>query len=215
MPAPKTPRISGRISRRDSLWLLAGTAALLGIAPLAPAARSHTPQPRPTRTGMTAHDFSFTSIDGKPLPMKQFAGKAVLLVNTASQCGFTPQYTDLQKVWSTYRDRGLVVLGVPSNDFGGQEPGSAKQIKEFCEVNFDVDFPLTDKQHVIGAKAHPLYKWIGAELGEDALPKWNFHKYLIAPDGMLAEVFPSQAKPTGKAVTTAIEAALKTAKKTG
>jgi glutathione peroxidase len=195
-----------RPSRRRGLALLAG-AVLLPAAALRPGpARAVSAT---TRTGMTAYDFSFTSIDGKPLPMSQFRGKTVLLVNTASQCGFTPQYTDLQKVWDTYRERGLVVLGVPSNDFGGQEPGSETQIKEFCEVNFSVDFPLTDKQHVIGPQAHPLYKWIGAELGEDALPKWNFHKYLIAPDGTLAEVFPTPVKPTDLKVTAAIEAELK------
>lgn len=160
---------------------------------------------------MTAHDFDFAAIDGKPLPLKQFRGKAVLVVNTASQCGFTPQYADLQKLWTQYQGKGLVVLGVPSNDFGGQEPGSAAQIKEFCEVNFDIDFPLTEKQAVIGAKAHPFYRWIAAELGEDALPKWNFHKYLIAPDGSIAEVFPSKVKPTDPQVIQAVEAALKQA----
>ncbi|HEX6958614.1 MAG TPA: glutathione peroxidase [Ferrovibrio sp.] len=158
---------------------------------------------------MSAHDFDFTSIDGQPLPMRQFKGKAVLLVNTASQCGFTPQYTDLEKLWTDYRGKGLVVLGVPSNDFGNQEPGSAEQIKEFCTVNFDVDFPLTAKQTVIGRNAHPLYRWIASELGEDALPKWNFHKYLIAGDGSIAEVFPSRIKPTDSKVISAVEAELK------
>lgn len=208
MPHPNLSRPN--LSRRHGLALLAG-AVLLPAAALRPGPARATPAT--TRTGMTAHDFSFTSIDGKPLPMAQFRGKAILLVNTASQCGFTPQYTDLQKVWDAYRDRGLVVLGVPSNDFGGQEPGSEAQIKEFCEVNFSVDFPLTDKQHVIGPQAHPLYKWIGAELGEDALPKWNFHKYLIAPDGTLAEVFPTPVKPTEAKVTAAIEAALQKSQK--
>lgn len=163
-------------------------------------------------TGMTAHDFELTAIDGSPLPLKQFKGKAVLLVNTASQCGFTPQYADLEKVWQQYRDKGLVVLGVPSNDFGGQEPGSAAQIKEFCEVNFDIDFPLADKQVVRGPKAHPLYRWIAAELGEDALPKWNFHKYLIGADGKLIESFATPVKPTDAKITKAIEAALAKAK---
>jgi glutathione peroxidase len=163
-------------------------------------------------TGMTAYDFAFTGIDGKPLPMTQFRGKVVLLVNTASQCGFTPQYADLETVYQTYRNKGLVVLGVPSNDFGGQEPGTAAQIKDFCEVNFNIDFPMTDKQAVIGPQAHPLYQWIGRELGEAALPKWNFHKYLIGADGALIEVFPTPVKPTDPKVTAAIEAALKKAK---
>lgn len=180
--------------------MLAGLAALPALPAFATAARK--------RTGMSAHDFDFTAIDGKPLPMKQFRGKAVLLVNTASQCGFTPQYADLQKLWSDYRNKGLVVLGVPSNDFGGQEPGSAEQIREFCEVNFDVDFPLTEKQKVLGQDAHPFYRWVAAELGEDALPKWNFHKYLIAGDGSLVEVFPSRVKPTDPKVIGAIEAQL-------
>lgn len=185
---------------RRNILILAGMAATLPMTfPLA----------AKTRTGMSAHDFDFTSIDGQPLPMRQFKGKAVLLVNTASQCGFTPQYTDLQKLWTDYRDKGLVVLGVPSNDFGNQEPGTAEQIKEFCEVNFDVDFPLTEKQKVIGKDAHPFYRWIASELGEDALPKWNFHKYLIAGDGSLAEVFPTRTKPTDPKVIGAIEAELK------
>src|SRR5690606_4121845 len=184
--------------------MLAGLAALPALPAFATAARK--------RTGMSAHDFDFTAIDGKPLPMKQFRGKAVLLVNTASQCGFTPQYADLQKLWSDYRHKGLVVRGVPSNEFGGQEPGSAEQIREFCEVNFDVDFPLTEKQKVLGQDAHPFYRWVAAELGEDALPKWNFHKYLIAPDGSLAEVFSSRVKPTDPKVIQAVEAALKAAK---
>jgi len=163
-------------------------------------------------TGMTAHDFELTGIDGTPMPLKQYKGKVVLLVNTASQCGFTPQYADLEKVWQQYRARGLVVIGVPSNDFGGQEPGTAAQIKEFCEVNFDIDFPLADKQSVKGPKAHPLYRWIAAELGEDALPKWNFHKYLIGADGKLIEGFATPVKPTDAKITKAIELALLKAK---
>jgi len=154
---------------------------------------------------MSAHDFSFTSIDGKPLPMAQFKGQPILLVNTASQCGYTPQYEGLQTLWQRYKDKGLVVLGVPSNDFGGQEPGSAAEIKGFCTANFGIEFPMTDKVAVIGPAAHPLYKWIAAELGEGAAPKWNFHKYLIAPDGTLAEAWPSRVTPTSKEVTGAVE----------
>lgn len=163
-------------------------------------------------TGMTAHDFELTAIDGTPLPLKQFRGKVVVLVNTASQCGFTPQYADLEKIYQQYRDRGFVVLGVPSNDFGGQEPGTAAQIKEFCEVNFDIDFPLSEKQVVKGPNAHPLYRWIAGELGEDALPKWNFHKYLIGADGRLIEGFATPVKPTDAKVIKAIELALLKAK---
>jgi glutathione peroxidase len=156
----------------------------------------------------TAHSFDFISIDGEPLPMKKFSGKAVLLVNTASFCGFTRQYDDLQAVWQRYRDRGLVVLGVPSNDFGNQEPGKESEIKQFCKVNFNVDFPLTSKVHVKGDNAHPLYLWARKELGSAAKPRWNFHKYLISPDGQLVDWFSTPTSPTSKRVLRAIEAQL-------
>ncbi|WP_158047059.1 glutathione peroxidase [Skermanella pratensis] len=162
----------------------------------------------PTSDPGNAHEFDFVSIDGRPLPLKEFAGKAVLVVNTASMCGYTPQYADLQALWERYRGRGLVVLGVPSNDFGGQEPGSAEQIKDFCEVNFAVDFPMTGKQAVTGAGAHPFYRWAGQELGPAAAPRWNFHKYLIAPDGRLAGWFPTSTSPRSDKVVRAVEAVL-------
>lgn len=156
-----------------------------------------------------AHSFSFTSIEGKPLPMSTFKGKAVLVVNTASKCGLTPQYKGLEALWQTYKDKGLVVLGVPSNDFGAQEPGSEEQIQEFCEVRYGVDFPLTKKEPVIGASAHPLYQWIAKEAGEAATPKWNFHKYLIGKDGNLVATFGSRTEPSAPDLKQAIEAALK------
>jgi glutathione peroxidase len=158
--------------------------------------------------GQTAHDFSFTTIDGAPLPLGAFKGKAVLVVNTASECGYTPQYKDLQALWQRHRDRGLVVLGVPSNDFGGQEPGSEAEIKRFCERQYAVDFPLAAKVHVTGGDAHPFYRWAAAVAGEAASPRWNFHKYLIGRDGELAAWFPTKTSPAAKDVTTAIEAAL-------
>ncbi len=153
----------------------------------------------------SAHEFSFVSIDGEPLPLTQFRGKAVLIVNTASQCGFTPQYEGLQAVWQRYRDRGLVVLGVPSDDFGGQEPGSNEKIKEFCEVNFNIDFPLSRKEHVSGERAHPFYRWAASELGVMAKPRWNFHKYLIDAEGRLVEWFSTVTPPTSDRVLRAIE----------
>lgn len=156
----------------------------------------------------SAHDFGFTAIEGGPLPLSQFKGKTVLLVNTASRCGFTPQYEGLQALWERYRDRGFVVIGVPSNDFGGQEPGSEAEIKQFCEVNFDVDFPLTAKEHVVGDAAHPFYRWAAERLGIAARPRWNFHKYLIGPDGQLADWFSTVTDPTAERVTGAIEAQL-------
>jgi glutathione peroxidase len=154
------------------------------------------------------HNFSFTSIDGEPMPMSGFAGQAVLVVNTASLCGFTRQYGALQQVFDTYRARGLVVLGVPSNDFGGQEPGTEAEIKQFCEVNFAVDFPLTAKQVVKGDAAHPFFRAVVAELGPDAAPRWNFHKFLVAPDGRLAGTWPSRVEPDAPELIGAIEAAL-------
>ncbi len=156
-----------------------------------------------------AHAFSFTSIEGKPLAMSGYKGKAVLLVNTASACGLTPQYKGLEALWQAYRDKGLVVLGMPSNDFGAQEPGSETEIKSFCEVRYGVDFPLTKKEHVVGAAAHPLYQWIAKELGEAAIPRWNFHKYLISKDGNLAGTFGSRIEPEAAELKTAIETALK------
>jgi len=172
------------------------TAMVLLALPLGPAQ---------AQSGATAHGFQFTAIEGTPLALEAFKGKAILVVNTASRCGYTPQYADLQTLWERYRERGLVVLGVPSNDFGGQEPGSEAEIKQFCEVNFNVDFPMTGKVRVTGDEAHPFYRWAAAELGADASPRWNFHKYLIAPDGRLVGWFPTPTSPTSEEVIRAIE----------
>ena len=158
---------------------------------------------------MTAHDYSFTAIDGRPLELKHFAGKAVLVVNVASYCGFTPQYTDLQDLHETYGSKGLVVLGVPSNDFGAQEPRGEAEIAKFCDSVYGVTFPLTATQTVIGPDAHPLYKWIAAQAGEGAAPKWNFHKYLIGKDGSLVGAWPSRVRPGGSEIVEAIEGALR------
>lgn len=155
-----------------------------------------------------AHTFTFQGIDGQPLPLSQFAGKAILVVNTASQCGFTPQYKGLQALWQRYRDRGLVVVGVPSDDFGGQEPGTANQIKDFCEVNYRIDFPMTDKTVVSGANAHPFYRWASDEMGFLAKPRWNFHKYLVGPDGKLVSWFSTMTDPESDKVREAIEVLL-------
>ena len=155
-----------------------------------------------------AYRFEFAALDGGALPLGAWRGKPVLVVNTASFCGYTPQYRDLEALWRQYRDKGLVVLGVPSNDFGEQEPGSAAEIKSFCESRYEVDFPLTGKYRVVGGGAHPFYRWVAETLGEGAAPRWNFHKYLIAPDGQLAGAWPSQVRPTDSAVTKEVEAAL-------
>jgi len=156
----------------------------------------------------SAHEFSFKTIAGEPLPLSNFKGKAVLVVNVASQCGLTPQYSGLEALWKSRRDDGLVVVGVPCNDFGSQEPGTEAEIKTFCETRYSVDFPLTAKEHVIGDAAHPLYKWVAEELGEAAMPKWNFHKYLFNKDGSIAGTFGSRTPPDDSAMNEAIEAAL-------
>ena len=157
---------------------------------------------------MSFHDFNFTAIEGGILSTKDFSGKAVLVVNTASFCGFTNQYSALQELWEKYRDQGLVVLGVPSNDFGSQEPGSENKIKKFCETNFSINFPMTAKAKVIGKKAHPFFIWARAQVGVVGSPKWNFHKYLIGPDGQLLDWFASTTKPDSIKVKDAIEKAL-------
>ena len=156
-----------------------------------------------------AHKYDFVSIEGDAMPLSAFAGKAILVVNTASFCGFTSQYRGLQALYDKYRDRGLVVLGVPSNDFGSQEPGTATEIKDFCETNYDITFPMTEKQIVRGSQAHPFYKWTHETLGAAGTPGWNFHKILIAPDGSAVKGWTSVTKPESKAIISAIESVLK------
>ena len=151
-----------------------------------------------------AHDFTFERIEGGALPLADYRGKTLLLVNTASQCGFTRQYAALQDLWETYRDRGLVVLGVPSDDFGGQEPGTAAEIKQFCTVNFDIDFPMTDKVRIKGEEAHPYYRWVAAQ-GRLKTPRWNFFKHLIDADGNLVDWFGSTTRPDAPKLIAAIE----------
>ncbi|MEM1401128.1 MAG: glutathione peroxidase [Pseudomonadota bacterium] len=156
----------------------------------------------------TAHDFSFVSIEGNPMPLSDFRGSVVMVVNTASLCGFTDQYAGLQSLWDRYRDRGFVLIGAPSNDFGGQEPGSEAEIKEFCESQFAVTFPLTEKLHVKGQDAHPFYAWARSSVGFLAAPKWNFHKYLIDQNGTLVHSFSTLTKPDSPKVTGAIDSLL-------
>jgi glutathione peroxidase len=153
----------------------------------------------------SAHDFSFPGLAGGTISLKAFAGRPVLVVNTASECGFTPQYADLKVLHDRFGARGLVVLGVPSNDFGGQEPGDASAIQRFCAARYQVDFPMAAKQRVLGPEAHPFYQWIAETLGEGAAPRWNFHKFLIGPDGALVDCWPSSVKPQDPKIVAAIE----------
>ena len=156
----------------------------------------------------SAFDFSFPSIDGTQLNLSDYQGSALLVVNTASRCGFTPQYTALQAIWSEYRDKGLVVIGVPSDDFGGQELDSEQQVKEFCEVNFDIDFPMTAITKVNGENAHAFYQWAGQQVGMMGKPKWNFHKFLIGRDGQMADWFSSMTAPDSQKMKKSIDVAL-------
>ena len=157
----------------------------------------------------TAFDFTADGIDGRPQSLAQYAGKVLLVVNVASECGFTPQYTGLEELWRTYRDRGLVVLGFPCDQFGHQEPGDEAQIQNFCTVNFGVDFPMFAKIDVNGDKAHPLWRWLkdekGGLLGIDAI-KWNFTKFLVGRDGKVIKRYAPTTEP--KAIAADIEAAL-------
>ena len=153
-------------------------------------------------------DFDFQALEGGDLPLDAYRGKAVLVVNVASKCGFTPQYKGLQVLWRKYRDRGFVLLGVPSNDFGAQEPGMAAEIAQFCTASYGVDFPLTAKVPVTGSAAHPFYKWLEAKLGDAGRPRWNFYKYLIAADGHVVGGFSSRVAPDDPKLLQAIEANL-------
>jgi glutathione peroxidase len=158
----------------------------------------------------TAHEYWFTSIDETArIELADFEGKTVLVVNTASFCGFTPQYQGLQSLWTRYKEDGLVVLGVPSNDFGNQEPHSEEKIRNFCQGAFNVSFPMTKKYSVRGAQAHPFYQWVATRSSGEATPRWNFHKILIGKHGQLAGWFSSSVKPNDKELTTAIERELK------
>ena len=155
-------------------------------------------------------DFNLTGLDGKPMPLSQFKGHPILLVNTASECGFTPQYEGLEKLWEGYKNKGLIVIGVPSNDFGGQEPGKAAEIATFCKKNYGVTFPLADKAVVSGAGAIPVYKWANDQAGFLGKPNWNFHKYLFGKDGQFLDWFASTTEPESPKITNAVEAALAT-----
>ena len=152
-----------------------------------------------------ASPYTFMSSDGGPLPMESWAGRPVLVVNTASLCGFTPQYGELQILYETYRDRGLVVLAVPSDDFR-QELADEAEVKEFCALNFDLTLPMTDITQVTGGNAHPFYRWLAAEHGFE--PEWNFNKVLIGPSGELVMTWGSAVTPLSGAIARAIEAVL-------
>ena len=152
----------------------------------------------------TAYDYEFNSINGDLIKLSEYEGKVIVVVNVASRCGYTPQYEDLQTLWSEYKSKNLVVIGIPTNNFR-QEPGSNTEIKEFCETNFGITFPMTEKINVIGNNSHPFYKWARKNYGIGAIPKWNFHKIIIGKDGKVAETFSSITNPSSKKFIKVIE----------
>ena len=149
-------------------------------------------------------DFKIKSISGQTIDFKEFEKKVVLLVNTASFCGFTKQYSDLQSLWDKYKSNGLVVLGIPSNSFN-QEKNNDKDVKKFCEVNFNIDFPLSTITDVKGENAHEIYKWAKKNYGKSAIPKWNFYKILINKEGKIHDTFNSFTNPMSKRIISEIE----------
>ncbi len=153
----------------------------------------------------TIYDFEIESITGEKINFSKYKNKPILLVNVASQCGFTKQYEDLQNLWEKYQDKGLIVIGLPSNQFGGQEPGSNSEIKNFCEVNFNINFPMTAKIDVKGENIDPIYKWALKNYGKKAAPKWNFYKILINKDGKIEQTYSSITNPMSKKITNEIE----------
>jgi len=193
--------------------ILPGLALVMSACGNAQDATTQTPE-EPANMNATSitpvHDLEFTSLENAPMPLSEYAGQPILLVNTASKCGLTPQYEGLQQLHETYADKGLVVLGVPSDNFGGQEYGEDAKIKEFCEIRYGVTFPLTTKSNVVGETRHEVFARTEAALGEAAVPQWNFHKVLIDASGQPVQAFTSRTEPTDPAVISAIEALLPT-----
>ena len=155
-----------------------------------------------------AYEFNFKSLDGGLIKLSDYKDKVIVLVNVASRCGFTSQYDDLQNLWSNYKDKELVVIGVPTNDFK-QEPASNSDIKDFCEKNFNINFPMTEKINVLGKNAHPFYKWAKDNFGVSAVPKWNFHKIIIGKNGKVVNTFASITNPSSKRFKIFIENQIK------
>ena len=155
-----------------------------------------------------AYDFSFNDLDGSALNLSEYKNKVIIVVNVASQCGFTKQYEDMQKIWKEYQAKGVIMLGIPSNDFGQQEPGSNKEIKNFCEAKFGITFPMTEKVSVKGQNAHAFYIWARENYGNSAIHKWNFHKIIIGKNGKVEDTFASITKPSSKKFIKALEKAI-------
>jgi glutathione peroxidase len=199
------------IARRQ-LLRVGITAAIAGLShrSLLPAAFAAAPDAAAGMSRVTAYGFAFKVPSGPDMRLSDYAGRPLLVVNTASLCGFTPQYAGLQALWTEFGKAGLMLIGVPSNDFGGQEPGGAADIDKTAHGQYGVTFPIVAKTTVRGPDAHPFYRWAAAERPRD-LPGWNFHKYLVGRDGHIADVFSSVVEPTDTRVRTAIGRALASA----
>jgi glutathione peroxidase len=195
-------------------WIVAGGLLALAGGALIAAPKFLTPATPPLAGAASKRlgDFDLVAIDGAPLPMKRFAGQVVLLVNTASFCGYTPQYDGLQALQTRYAAQGFTVIGVPSGNFLGQEYGSNKEISTFCQAKFGIKFPLAEKSDVVGRNALPVYRWAAAVLGANNRPTWNFHKYLIGRDGRLIAAFGTKIAPNDASIRIAIERALSSAR---
>jgi glutathione peroxidase len=180
-------------------------AVILGLSAGFSAAYA-TPVEKKSKAAMSFFDLSANTLEGKPQPLSTYKGKVALVVNTASACGKTPQYAGLEKLWNEYEKKGVVVLGFPSNDFGKQEPGSAKEIREFCNLKYRVTFPMFEKVVTKGDGQSPVYQFLTSKHGS---PKWNFHKYLVGKDGQVIREFDSGVVPEDKDLRAAIDAALK------
>jgi glutathione peroxidase len=183
--------------RRRVLTLLGSSLVAHGTG----ATLAHAQAPAVSR--ITAYAFSFAALEGDDIELFEHAGKPILVVNTASLCGYTPQYEGLQQLWTRYRERGLMIIGVPSNDFGNQEPGGAADIAKTAHGEYGISFPIAAKAPVKGSNAHPFYKWAASERPLET-PRWNFHKYLLGRSGHIASVFPTDIEPMDARVINAI-----------
>jgi glutathione peroxidase len=173
------------------------------LAVIAAPVSTRTVQAQAGMSRITAYAFSFPALAGGDIRLAEYAGRPLMVVNTASLCGFTPQYAGLQQLWTEFHGKGLTIIGVPSNDFGSQEPGGSSEIAQTAQHQYGVTFPMAAKAIVKGSNAHPFYKWAATERPKD-VPHWNFHKYLLGRDGYIAEVFPETVEPTDTRVKTAI-----------
>jgi glutathione peroxidase len=199
------------------IWILMhGALAVFSVLALSELAAAGTvpSKPESKKLDIGVHEFTVADINGKSQDLKTYKGKVLLIVNTASQCGYTPQYKGLQRVYTTYKNKGFEVLGFPSNDFGGQEPGSNKEIKNFCELNYKVSFPMFTKVTVLGPGQSPLFKYLTADASKELAGPidWNFEKFLIDPQGKLIGRFKSSVAPESPELISKIESLLTTKK---